>query len=574
MARANDEVEALLLEFTDLLSILGEDRFKPRAYDKAARAVGSYHTDIADFDIRQLMLIPGVGRSIADKVLEYLQTGSIHELEELRARIPDGVRQLMLIPGVGPKKAMVLYQEVGIRDVDDLLEALKEHRLESLKGFGAKTEANILAGLEMMQRSGGRASLGAALDLAESLVAELSTVRGVDWCAYAGSLRRMCETIGDIDLLAASETPGPVMDRFTTLPEVARILAHGETKSSVVTGAGMQVDLRVVEPCVWGAALQYFTGSKAHNVRVREMAVRRGLKLSEYGLFDARTDKLVAAVTEEEIYEKLGLPWMPPTLREDRGEVEAGLKGDLPDVLRTEQVKGDLHTHTDLTDGLASLEAMLDAARAMNYSYLAITDHAPGLAMHRMTDAKVLEQRGRIEELRAGSKLAILQGSELNIDPEGGVDWGPEFLSGLDMTVASVHSHFNQPKDEMTKRLIRAIENPHVNVIGHPTGRLIGRRDPIDCDLEAVFEAAARTGTALEINCYPDRLDLKDEHILWARRHGVKFAVNTDAHSTVDLSYTRFGVATAQRGWLTKDDVINAWPLAKLRRFLKKGRSE
>ena len=571
MARANDEAEALLLEFTDLLSILGEDRFKPRAYEKAARAVGGYHADIADFDIKQLIAIPAVGRSIADKVLEYLQTGSIHELEELRARIPSGVRQLMSIPGVGPKKAMVLYQEVGIGGVDDLREALEEHRLEGLKGFGAKTEANILAGLEMMQRSGGRASLDAALDLAESLVAELSTVRGVDRCAYAGSLRRMCETIGDIDLLAACETPGPVMDRFTTLPEVARILAHGETKSSIVTGEGRQVDLRVVEPRVWGAALQYFTGSKAHNVRVREMAVRRGLKLSEYGLFDAKTGKLVAAATEEGIYEKLGLPWMPATLREDHGEVEAGLKGDLPDVLRTEQIKGDLHTHTDLTDGLASLEEMLGAARGMKYSYLAVTDHAPDLAMHRMTDAKVLEQRSQIEELRADSKMAILQGSELNIDPEGGVDWGPEFLSRFDMTVASVHSHFNQPKDEMTKRLIRAIENPWVNVIGHPTGRLIGRRDPIDCDLEAVFEAAARSGTALEINCYPDRLDLKDEHILWALRHGVKFAVNTDAHSTVDLSFTRFGVATAQRGWLTKEDVINAWPLAKLRRFLKKG---
>jgi DNA polymerase (family 10) len=317
----------------------------------------------------------------------------------------------------------------------------------------------------------------------------------------------------------------------------------------------------------------YFTGSKAHNIRIREMAVRRGLKLNEYGLFRAKSGKLIVARTEEEVYEKLSLPWIPPTLREDRGEIEAALEGTLPDVLTRRQLRGDLHTHTNLTDGLASLEQMLAAASELRYAYYAVTDHAPNLFMQRMTDEKMLAQREQLQALQpAYPKMTLLHGTELNIDPEGNVDWGPEFLEGFDVCVASVHSHFGQSKDEMTKRIVRAMENPNVHVIGHPTGRLINKRQPVDLDLEEVFEAAARTGTALEVNGYPDRLDLRDEHIMWARRHGVKFAVDTDSHATTHLHLMRYGVATAQRGWLTKDDVINAWPLSKLRAFLRKGR--
>lgn len=519
------------------------------------------------------MEIPTVGRSIAEKVHEYLRSGGMGELEALRAQIPAGVRGLMSIPGVGPKKAMVLYQELGLHDDDELREAIGDHKLASLKGFGEKTEQNILKGLEMMARSGGRSLLGAAMDLAESLIVELSGLDEVSRITYAGSLRRMCETIGDIDLLVASSSSVPIMKRFTELPVVSQVLARGDTKSSIVTSSGTQVDLRVVEPAVWGAALQYFTGSKAHNVKVREMAVRKGLKLSEYGLFEAKSGELIVAETEQQVYERLGLPWMPATLREDRGEVEAALRGELPDVLRLEQLKGDLHTHTDLTDGLGSLEDMLATARDMKYSYYAVTDHAPDLAMHRMTDAKVLAQRKRIAVLaKKEPSMTILHGSELNIGPTGDVDWQEKFLSGFDITIASVHSHFRQSKEEMTRRVIAAMEHPCVNVIGHPTGRLIGKRDPIEFDLDEVFKAAARTGTAMEINAHPDRLDLRDEHILWARRHGVKFAISTDAHSIINLGYMKFGVATAQRGWLTRDDVINAWPLAKLQRFLRKGR--
>ncbi|MGH2591431.1 MAG: PHP domain-containing protein, partial [Actinomycetota bacterium] len=321
------------------------------------------------------------------------------------------------------------------------------------------------------------------------------------------------------------------------------------------------------------AAMIYFTGSKAHNIRIREMAVRKGLKLNEYGLFRAKSGRLIVARTEEEVYDRLGLPWIPPTLREDRGEVEAALDGTLPDVITRKQLRGDLHTHTKLTDGLATLAQMLEAASGLRYAYYAVTDHAPNLFMQRMTDEKMLAQREQVRKLQSGyPKMTLLHGSELNIDPEGNVDWGPEFLEGFDICVASVHSHFGQPKEEMTRRIIRAMENPNVHVIGHPTGRKINQRQPVEFDLDDVFAAAARTGTALEVNGYPDRLDLKDEHILWAKRYGVKFAVDTDSHATTHLDLMRYGVATAQRGWLTKDDVINAWPLPRLRSFLRKGR--
>lgn len=573
MPRANDAVEAVLQEYADLLSILSEDPFKARAYEKAARAVGGYPADIADFDLKRILEIPSVGRSIGEKILEFLQTGKIAALEELRAKIPPGVREMIRIPGLGPKRAIVLYRELGVASVDELLRAIDEGRLAGLRGFGPKTAENIRAGIERLRGAGGRVLLSVALDLAESLEERLGRVPGVERIAHAGSLRRMCETIGDVDLLVASRDPGPVMDAFTTLPDVRQVLAKGETKSSVVTEAGVQVDLRVVPPEVWGAALLYFTGSKAHNIRIREIAVRKGLKLNEYGLFRAKSGRLVVAATEEEVYERLGLPWIPPTLREDRGEIEAALEGTLPALVTERDIRGDLHTHTNLTDGLATLEQMLEAAAARRYAYYAVTDHAPSLAMQRMTDEKMLEQRRRLRGLQERyPKMTLLHGSELNIDPEGGVDWPSGFLEGFDVCVASIHSHFNQPKDVMTRRLIRAMENPHVHIIGHPTARLIGRREPIDVDLDEVFRAAARTGTALEINAFPDRLDLKDDHIAWARRYGVRFAVNTDAHATPHLDVMRYGVATAQRGWLTKDEIINAWPLSRLRRFLRKGR--
>jgi DNA polymerase (family X) len=573
MPRANDEVAEVLQEYADLISISGGDPHKARAYEKAARSVGGYHGDAATLDEKGLERIPNVGKSIAVKIREYLQTGAIAALEELRAEIPDGVRALISIPTLGPKKALVLYERLEVASVEELLDAIHEGKLRGLSGFGPKTEENILRGVRQMQQTGDRVLLSMAMDVAEEILGELNGVRAVSRSAYAGSLRRMRDSVGDIDLLVASEDPGPVMDAFTSLSYVERVVARGETKSSILTTKGLQVDLRVVEPAVWGAALQYFTGSKAHNIRIREMAVRKGLKLSEYGLFRARSGKLIVAETEEEVYERLGLPWIPPTLREDRGEIEAAREDRLPVLIEEKDLKGDLHTHTDLTDGLAPLDDMVDAARRRGLKYYAVTDHAELLYMQRMTREKMLAQRKRVARLAEKGDMVLLHGTELNIQPDGSVDWDEEFLAGFDVCVASVHSYFNQSKDEMTRRIVRAMEHPLVNIIGHPTTRQINRRPPIEYDLNEVFAAAARTGTALEINSHPDRLDLNDEHVAWAREHGVKFAVDSDAHSPIHLPNVRFGVAMAQRGWVTKGEVINTWPLSRLRKFLAKGRA-
>lgn len=573
MARANERVEALLQEYADLLAISGGDPFRVRTYEKAARSVGGYGADVAALDKQGMMKIPNVGQSTADKILEFLSAGRVEAIEKLRAQIPASVRELMSIPTLGPKKAMVLFRDLRISSVEELADAIHDGRLDGLRGFGPKTVENIVHGIELLQSGGGRVLLGVATDLAEEIVAELSAIRGCAKCTYAGSLRRMAETVGDIDILVASEEPGPVMKAVRGLSNAQEVLGSGETKTSIRTTKGLQVDVRVIPPSVWGAALQYFTGSKAHNIKVRERAVRRRLKLSEYGLFDADTDELIVSRTEEEVYERLGLPWIPPTLREDRGEIEAAARGELPALVEQKDIRGDLHTHTDLTDGLATLEQMLEAMSASRYAYYAVTDHAPNLYMQRMTDEKMLAQRERLRKLQAKyPKTTLLHGTELNIDPDGGVDWPAQFLDRFDLCVASVHSHFNQSKDEMTRRIVRACENPHVNIIGHPTGRQIGGRAPVEFDLDEVFAAAARTGTALEINSFPDRLDLRDEHVMWAKRHGARFAVDTDSHSTVHLPFMRYGVGTAQRGWLEKEDVVNTWPLGKLRRFFRKGR--
>ncbi|MFF4403078.1 DNA polymerase/3'-5' exonuclease PolX [Streptomyces sp. NPDC001404] len=569
MGRPNEEVEALLQEYADLVAISGGDAFKARAYEKAARAIGGHPTDVSTLDAKGLQEIPNVGKSIAEKVVEFLSTGRVAAVEETRASVPAGVRELLAIPMLGPRKAMTLYEELQISSVEQLLDAVHEQRLRDLKGFGEKTEANILHGIALMQKAGKRILISAATDVADQVVGDLSQVEGCEGCAYAGSLRRMQETIGDVDVLVAAEASGPFMEAFGSLPYAAEVIASGRKKTSIRTTKGLQVDLRVLPPDSWGAGLLYFTGSKAHNIRIREIAVRDGLKLSEYGLFRTEDGAKVVSETEEEIYARLGLPWIPPTLREDRGEIAAGLRDELPELVEEGDIRGDLHTHTDLTDGLASLEDMVTAAAARGYAYYAVTDHAPNLYMQRMTDAKILAQRETVRKLDGKHRrMRLLHGTELNIGPDGEVDWPDDFLAGFDLCVASVHSHFRQSRDKLTRRLVRACENPHVAVLGHPTTRLIGKRPGIDADFDAVFEACARTGTALEINAHPERLDLRDEDILRAKRYGVKFAVNTDAHSVTHLPYMRYGVGTAQRGWLTKDDVINTWPLQRLRRFL------
>ena len=572
--RSNDVAAEALQELADLIAISGGDPYRVRAYEKAARSVAGHPIDLDTLDRKGLMAIPAVGAHTAEKLLELRQTGRITALEELHAQLPAGLRALLGIPGLGPKRAHQVYLELGISSMPELLNALHDEQLRNLKGWGETSERNLACAIRQMQEVGGRMPLAIALDVAEDLVARLAALPQVSRVDYAGSLRRMRDTIGDIDLLvAADEDPASVMDHFCSMPLVDRVLAHGPTKSSVVTTKGIQVDLRVVPEKVWGAALQYFTGSKTHNIRIRELAVRAGLKLSEYGLFRVDNNKLLASTDEADIYTKLGLPWIPPVLREDRGEVEAALAGHLPELVEVADIAGDLHVHTDLTDGIASLDDMVAAAARRGYRYCAITDHAPQLAMQRMTREKALQQRSKLPELACRHGIELLHGSELNIAADGSLDWDDDFLSGFDILVASVHSDFDQTRDEMTKRLLTAIEHPYVNIIGHPATRVLGRRPPIEFDVDAVFAAAARTHTALEINAFPDRLDLSDELVRRAREHGVVFAIDTDSHAVPHLDYMRYGIAVAQRGWVSAGEVINTWPVRRLRKFLaKKGR--
>jgi DNA polymerase (family X) len=574
MAWFNEEIAGLLREYAELTQITGGDVFRARNYEKAARSVRGWGDDIGQLDVTALRAIPGVGASIAAKIAEYRESGSIRALDELRAKIPPGVLELTRVPGLGPKRALQLNRDLGVQSVDDLATAIKAGRLDGLAGFGVKSEERIAAGIEVYRQGRERVLLDVALRTATEMVDALTPLS--QRCAYAGSLRRWRETIGDIDILAAAGDSAPLMAAFSAGHEV---VASGPAKTTIRTASGLTADLRVVPLDAWGAALQYFTGSAAHNVAVRQIAVRAKLKLSEYGLFDAETNQLIVSRTEEEVYDRLGLAWVPPAMREDRGEIEAAAQGRIPRLVRVDDLRGDLHTHTDLTDGVASLETMADAARRRGYEYYAVTDHAPDLIMQRMTDEKMLAQREQVRALTAHltGGLVLLHGTELNIGPDGSVDWdaaglGGQGLAGFDICVASVHSHFEQSRAEMTRRFVAACENPHVNVIGHPTTRRMGKRPPVEVDFGELFRACARTGTALEINASPQRLDLPSDHIRAARDAGVRFAIDSDAHSVSDLGNMPYGAGTAQRGWLTPDDVINTWPLDRLRAFLRKGR--
>jgi DNA polymerase (family X) len=566
MSWLNEEVSALLREYAELTQITGGDVFRARNYEKAARSVRGWGEDISPLDAKGLRAIPGVGASIAAKIAEYLATGRIAALDELRAKIPAGVLELTRVPGLGPKRALQLNHDLGVSSVDELAAAVKTGRLEGLAGFGARSEERIASGIEVYRQGRERVLLDVALHTATTMVEALSAVSGCQRCAYAGSLRRWRETVGDVDILAAADDSAPLMASFSAGHDV---IASGPTKTSIRMPEGLQVDLRVVQLDAWGAALQYFTGSQAHNVAVRQIAVRQKLKLSEYGLFDAGTGGLIVSRTEEEVYARLGLAWIPPAMREDHGEVEAAARGEIPRLVRQKDLRGDLHTHTNLTDGVASLEDMVAAAARKGYEYYAITDHAPNLFFQRMTDEKMLAQREQVRAL--DTPLELLHGTELNIAPDGSVDWDQDFLAGFDLCVASVHSNFDQPRAEMTRRFVTACENPRVSIIGHPLTRRIGRRPPVDVDFGELFRACARTGTALEINASPQRLDLPSDHIRAARDAGVVFAIDSDAHSVADLGNLPYGVGTAQRGWLTPDDVINTWPLDRLRAFLAKG---
>jgi len=569
----NLELVALFNEIADLLELKGESPFRVGAYRRAARALESLTEDVEEVAVRgALEEIPGVGKSIAEKITEYLRTGKITYHQELLRELPSGLPELMRIPGLGPKTAMAIYQHLGITTVEELERAARTSRLSGVPRMGAKTIENILRGIEQLRRAGTRLPLGTVLPYAEEIVARLRGLRSVHEISVAGSLRRMKDTIGDIDILATSSDPEQAMRAFVRMPEVTQVLSHGTTRSSVILRAGIQADLRVVEPAAFGAALQYFTGSKEHNIKLRERAVRMGLKINEYGVF--RGERRIAGSTEEEVYAAVKLPWIPPELREDQGEIEAAEAGRLPRLVELRDIRGDLHMHTKWSDGAATAEEMARAARELGYEYICITDHSRSLKFAGGVGVDDLRQH--IRDVRRLSErlegIRVLIGSEVDILADGSLDYPDEVLAELDVVIASVHTRFRMDVRAMTERIIRAMRNPYVTIIGHPTGRLVQQRDPYSVDIEQLVEAARKTGTILEVNAAPERLDLKDVHVRLAKESGVLLAINTDAHSTAQLRYMALGVGTARRGWAEAKDVVNTLPLDELLEVLGRKR--
>lgn len=564
----NQEIAAVFAAIADLLEIKGESRFRVNAYRDAARHLDSLADDLAALArAGQLRSIPGVGEAIAAKIQELVATGRLAYYERLTAEVPESLLELLQIPGLGPRKVKLLYERLNVRTIADLQRALQDGRVASLPGMGEKTVQNLQREIERWEQRGRRVPLGVARPLVEEVIATLrSGSAAIQQIEAAGSVRRWRDTIGDLDLVATSERPDEVLAAFTSLPMIREILGRGETRASVLTTSEQQIDLRVVAPEAWGAALQYFTGSKQHNVRLRELAVRRGWRLNEYGLFAVATEQRLAGSTEEEIYQRLGLPWIPPELREDAGEIEAALEGRLPRLISPADVRGDLHSHSDWSDGAATIEAMWAAARARGYEYLALTDHSQSLGVaNGLSVERIRQQRTIVDAInQRGERPRLLHGVELEIRADGSLDYPDEVLAELDLVIASVHSSFGQTRDRMTARLIAAARHPHVDVIGHPSGRLIGRREPYEVDLEALIEVCAETGTALEINAHPARLDLDDVHARHAIDRGVWLAINTDAHAPENFDLLPYGIFTARRAWVTPDRVLNCLPLDSL----------
>jgi len=559
-------------EIADMLEIKEESIFRISAYRRAARAMESLTEDVTEVAARDdLEEVPGIGKSTAEKIEEYLETGKITYYEELRASLPPGITTLMSVPEVGPKTAVLLYEKLGVTTIDELEKAARQGLVRKLPRMGAKTEENILKGIELIRRTKERLPLGQVLPHAKEIEDALRALKEVKAISLAGSIRRMKETIGDIDVLVTSSRPARVMDVFTTLPQVQRVLAKGPTRSSVLLEVGIQADVRVVKPESFGAALQYFTGSKEHNVKLREKGVRRGLKINEYGVFRVKDEKRVAGRTEEEVYAALDLPWIPPEIREGQGEVELAEKGKLPRLVELPDIRGDLQMHTRWSDGSDSAEAMARAAKERGYEYIAITDHSQSLKfVGGVTVEELREHAKLVKQVADKVGIAILMGTECEVHPDGSLDYPDEVLKELDIVLAAVHTRFRMSEAEMTKRMIKAMENPHVDVVAHPTGRLLGQRESYSVNVERLVEAARRTGTVLEINAGPQRLDLRDTQARMAQERGVKLAINTDAHTRYQLRYMEFGVGTARRGWVEKKNVINTLPLNDLRAFLRR----
>ncbi|OFW59888.1 MAG: hypothetical protein A2V52_06610 [Actinobacteria bacterium RBG_19FT_COMBO_54_7] len=573
-----DELAQAFTYLAELLEIKGEVRFKVNAYERAAELIRAIGDEIFEKDnVKELRQFPGIGEGIAKKILEFKETGTISKLEELKTEVPIALISLLQVPNLGPKRAKLIYEELGVQNIDELREAAETGKLAELRGLGPKAEQNILEGIDHIENISGRMLLHKAYEIQRDICSLMSEALPGLLINPAGSLRRMKETIGDIDLLVGCENSRLVMETFLSLPITRRVIAKGDTKSSIMTAAGLQVDLRVVKPEQYGAALQYFTGSQAHNIRVREIARKSGLKVNEYGVFTVKDNRCIAAEDEAGVYAALDMAFPKPEMRENQGEIEAAIEDRLPALLELADIKGDLHSHSDWSDGRDDLEGMRAAAEARGYRYLAITDHAMKLKIAGgLERERLIEQVHAIRELnaRGDSPVVLLTGSELNIDNDGDVDYDEELLSLLDVTIASIHGGLRQPREKITKRIIKAIRNPDVKIIGHPTGRLIGQRAPYDIDLRAIMRAAAETGTALELNSFPDRLDLKDENLRQARDLGAKVSLGTDSHRSNQLEFMFYGVAMARRAWLEIDDVLNTMGLDGLLEWLWAGRKK
>jgi len=562
----NFEVARLFYEMATLLEVQNESPFRVRAYQRAAQTIEALSEDIEAVAARgDVQKLPGVGRDLAARIDEYFRTGRIEQLERLRGGLPPSFLGLLEIRGLGPRTAKLLHDRLGVDSVERLEAICRSKEILTVAGIREKTRENILKGIELWRSGRDRTPLTRARAIARQLAAALGAQGGVERLEIAGSIRRLCDTVKDIDLLVTSTDPRRVIGTLCALPSVTEIIGRGDTRASVRHQEGLQVDLRVVAPEAFGAALQYFTGSKEHNVRVREIAARRGLRLSEYGVFDERTGDRIAGATEGDVYAAVGLPFIPPELRENTGEIEAAREGRLPALVTAEAIRGDLHAHTEWSDGHHPLERLVEAAQARGYEYIIVSDHSQSTAIAGgLTVERLRAQLEAIRAIQPRYRIRILTGCECDILADGRMDFPDEVLSELDIVVGSVHSRFRQAREEMTARIVRALGNPHVDILGHPTGRRIGSRDPYDVDMEAVFAAARAHGKAMEINSSPERLDLHETHARRAADLGIPLAISTDTHYLSELDHLDLGIGVARRAWLTPTQVLNTRPLTDL----------